>query len=67
MPNFEILRSCDDVNDERLSLGKIPLYKTTVVHFLTAEEMLELIRDYKLTEWADLAFRLIQEKSFGVD
>ena len=32
MPNFEILRSCDFDNIERIQKRKLPKYKTTITH-----------------------------------
>ena len=41
-------------------------YKTTVAHFLTGQQMVDLIKGYQLYEWAEMAKQLIRDRTFAV-
>ena len=68
MPCIEVLSEIVDESAPKESQPKITnkMFRTTVAHFLTGRQMVELIREYQLYEWAELAKQLIRDRTFAV-
>ena len=65
MPRFEIIATA--VESKNLHDPKKPLYKTTMTHNLSGKQMMTIIREHRLKDWASFAKKLIKDRTFGVD
>lgn len=64
MPRFEIITTAQEVNRENPSQE---LFKTTMTHYLTGSQMADLLKVYRLLDWANYAKNLIKDRQFGVE
>ena len=64
LPRLEIVTTANELNR---SDPEQPLFKTTMTHNLTGLDMITILREHGLLDWANFAKQLIGNRTFGIE